>query len=48
MDCEYDLFERMPDGSLLWRDFERGREQARRKLAFLILRQITNVSACTF
>jgi hypothetical protein len=29
---EYDIFERLPDGTDLWRDFVVGLEQARRKL----------------
>ncbi len=32
---EYDLFEKMPDGSLIWRDFVEGREKARLKLTRL-------------
>jgi len=32
MDREYDLFERMPDGSLNWRGFARGRQKMRARL----------------
>jgi hypothetical protein len=35
MNYEYDLFERMPDGSLLWRGLEEGLEQARCRLCVL-------------
>jgi hypothetical protein len=37
MDREYDLFERMPDGSLRWRCFEKGLEEARQALLILNL-----------
>jgi hypothetical protein len=29
---EYDIFERLPDGTHLWKDYVVGLEQARRKL----------------
>jgi len=29
---EYDIFERLPDGTDLWKDYVHGLEQARRKL----------------
>jgi hypothetical protein len=32
MDREYDLYERMIDGSLNWRGFARGVEEARQRL----------------
>ena len=32
MDREYDLFERMTDGSLNWRGFAQGVEEARQRL----------------
>jgi hypothetical protein len=35
MDREYDLFERMSDGSLSWRGFVKGLEDARLRLARL-------------
>ena len=37
MDPEYDLFERMSDGSLSWRGFARGLEDARLRLARLAI-----------
>ena len=35
MDREYDLYERMTDGSLNWREFARGLEATRRRLRTL-------------
>jgi hypothetical protein len=35
MNREYDIFEKLPDGSVLWRDFVRGLETARPKLGEL-------------
>jgi hypothetical protein len=35
MNRDYDLFEKMPDGSLIWRDFVQGLDKARIKLAHL-------------
>jgi hypothetical protein len=32
LDREYDIFERLSDGTDLWKDYVRGLEQARRKL----------------
>jgi hypothetical protein len=32
LDREYDIFERLPDGTDLWKDYVHGLEQARRKL----------------
>jgi hypothetical protein len=32
MDREYDIFEKLSDGSLMWRAFARGRENAANKL----------------
>lgn len=32
MNREYDIFERLPDGTDLWKDYVVGLEQARRKL----------------
>ncbi len=37
MDREYDLFEHMLDGSLQWRGFEKGLEDARQRLRILNL-----------
>ena len=37
MDREYDLYERMTDGSLNWRGFARGAEETRRRLHSLSL-----------
>jgi hypothetical protein len=37
MDREYDLFEHMLDGSLQWRGFEKGLEDARQRLRILHL-----------
>lgn len=37
MDREYDLFERMSDGSLQWRGFEKGLEEARHGVCILKL-----------
>jgi len=35
MDRDYDIFERFPDGSVVWRDFVNGLESARAKLDLL-------------
>lgn len=35
MDRDYDIFERLPDGSVMWRDFVNGLESARAKLDLL-------------
>jgi len=35
MNREYDLFEKMPDGSVEWKDFVQGLENARLRLARL-------------
>jgi hypothetical protein len=32
MNREYDIFEKLPDGTVLWRDFIQGLEPARAKL----------------
>lgn len=37
MDREYDLFERMSDGSLQWHGFEKGLEEARHGVCILNL-----------
>ncbi len=38
MDRDYGIFERLPDGSLMWREFVRGLENARAKLQGLAKR----------
>lgn len=35
MDCQYDIFEILPDGSPLWREAIHGRDNAIRKSAIL-------------
>jgi len=37
MELEYDLFERMPDGSVNWRGFARGLEKIQTRLSDLAI-----------
>ena len=45
MDRQYDIFERFPDGELLWRAVKVGREQSLRKLQELAARSRNEVLA---
>lgn len=45
MDRDYDIFERFPDGSVVWRDFVKGLDSARAKLDLLGRRSVNEFFA---